>query len=233
MSFAKWRLFGLGLNVLKRKIIPTFRIEVFWGIYLPFNRVTFDVVMGWRVLLPWHWSTNVYLFPFQSTEITFDDGISSILCVCIYDDSLNCDVKCCIQLLYKFHLILGLSQMATLWLKYSSKWTAQKEHCIFTEHTFIFRCNIYLDWVSRPALSFQVEFECIGKEMSELGANTPKTIIFCRYVLKRLYFEPSVHFTGLKRKSYGYMKQSCTSFWVTVHSLVTPYGVISVEHSLR
>ena len=73
MSSAKWRLFGLGLNVLKREIIPTFRIEVFWGIYLPFNRVTFDVVMGWRVLLPWHWSTNVYLFPFQSTEITFDD----------------------------------------------------------------------------------------------------------------------------------------------------------------
>ena len=100
-------------------------------------------------------------------------------------------------------------------------------------NTFIFRCNIYLDWVSRPALTFQEEFECIGKEMSELGANTPKTIIFCRYVLKMVILQANVHFIGLKRESYGYMTQCCTSFWVTVHSLVTPRGVISVEHSLR
>ena len=109
----------------------------------------------------------------------------------------------------------------------------RKNNCVYLLNTFIFRCNIYLGWVPRPALSFQEEFQCIGKEMSELGANTPKTIIFCRYVLKMVILQANVHFIGLKRESYGYMTQCCTSFWVTVHSLVTPRGVISVEHSLR
>ena len=55
----------------------------------------------------------------------------------IYHDSLNCHVICCIQLLCKSHLILGLCQMATLWLKHSSKMDSAKRALhIYWAHLF-------------------------------------------------------------------------------------------------